>query len=106
MFKPCERFVKTRPYGRIAFACVQETRHRFHDDLAALEAQALDGLDLVIQQLDRSLESISYQDVELAAMVVADDARIDGRYLEIHQESCPRWPGRRRWPATCAHRRG
>src|SRR2546430_14459958 len=106
MFKPCERFVKTRPYGRIAFACVQETRHRFHHDLAALEAQALDGLDLVIQQLDRSLESISYQDVELAAMVVADDARIDGRYLEVHQESCPCWPGRRRWPATCAHRRG
>src|SRR5437763_5937824 len=85
MFKPCERFVKPRRYGRIAFACVQETRHRFHDDLAALEAQALDGLDLVIQQLDRSLESISYQDVELAGMVVADDDRIDGRYLEVHQ---------------------
>ena len=40
---------------------------------------------LVIQQLDRSLESISYQDVELAGMVVADDDRIDGRYLEVHQ---------------------
>src|SRR5438105_698057 len=72
MFKPCERFVKTRPYGRIAFACVQETRHRFHDDLAALEAQALDGLDLVIQQLDRSLESISYPDVELVGMVAVE----------------------------------
>ena len=64
---------------------MQELRHRFHEDLAALEAQALDGLDLVIQQLDRSLESISYQDVELAGMVVADDDRIDGRYLEVHQ---------------------
>ncbi|MGH2895719.1 MAG: phosphate signaling complex protein PhoU [Solirubrobacteraceae bacterium] len=62
-----------------------QTRHRFHEDLAALERQALDGLDLVIQQLDRSLESISYQDVELAGMVVADDDRIDGRYLEVHQ---------------------
>ena len=39
----------------------------------------------MIQQLDRALESISYQDVELAAMVVADDDRIDGRYLEVHQ---------------------
>ena len=64
---------------------VQEPRHRFHEDLAALEAQALGGLDIVIQQLDRSLESISYQDVELAGMVVADDDRIDGRYLEVHQ---------------------
>src|SRR6201993_3867467 len=62
-----------------------ETRHQFHESLRALEAQALDGLDLVIQQLDRALESISYQDVELAGMVVADDDRIDGRYLEVHQ---------------------
>jgi len=64
---------------------MQETRHQFHEQLRALEAQALDGLDIVIQQLDRALESISYQDVELAGMVVADDDRIDGRYLEVHQ---------------------
>ncbi len=62
-----------------------ETRQRFHEELAELERQTLDGLDLVIQQLDRSLESLSYQDVELAGMVVADDDRIDGRYLEVHQ---------------------
>ena len=48
-------------------------------------SQVLGGLDLVIEQLDRALESVSYQDVELAAMVVADDDRIDGRYLEVHQ---------------------
>src|SRR5947209_9822182 len=64
---------------------MHEPRHQFHEQLRTLEAQALDGLDLVIQQLDRSLESISYQDVELAGMVVADDDRIDGRYLEVHQ---------------------
>jgi phosphate transport system protein len=64
---------------------MREPRHQFHEDLKALEVQALDGLDLVIQQLDRSLEAISYQDVELAGMVVADDDRIDGRYLEVHQ---------------------
>src|SRR5213595_3838845 len=60
-------------------------RHQFREDLAGLERQTLDGLDLVIRQLDRALESISYQDVELAGMVVADDDRIDGRYLEVHQ---------------------
>jgi phosphate transport system protein len=64
---------------------MQETRHQFREDLKGLEHQALGGLDLVIQQLDRALESISYQDVELAGMVVADDDRIDGRYLEVHQ---------------------
>jgi phosphate transport system protein len=40
---------------------------------------------MVVQQVDRALEALSYQDVELAGMVVADDDRIDGRYLEVHQ---------------------
>ena len=64
---------------------MQETRHAFREALRELEDQALGGLDLVIGQLDRALESVSYQDVELAGMVVADDDRIDGRYLEVHQ---------------------
>jgi phosphate transport system protein len=64
---------------------MQETRHQFREELKGLESQVLGGIDIVVQQLDRALESISYQDVELAAMVVADDDRIDGRYLEVHQ---------------------
>jgi phosphate transport system protein len=62
-----------------------ETRHQFHEDLRALEEQALGGLDLVVGQLDRALEAIRFQDVELAGMVCADDDRVDGRYLEVHQ---------------------
>jgi phosphate transport system protein len=62
-----------------------ETRHQYREALKQLEHQALEGLDMVIQQLDRSLEAVSYQDIELAGMVVADDDRIDGRYLEVHQ---------------------
>src|ERR1700761_1387973 len=64
---------------------MQETRHQFREDLKELERQVLGGLDLVIGQLDRALEAVGYQDVELATMVVADDDRIDGRYLEVHQ---------------------
>jgi len=64
---------------------MQETRHAYRETLKELEKQTLGGLDIVIQQLDRALEAISYQDVELAGMVVADDDRIDGRYLEVHQ---------------------
>src|SRR5690242_9361303 len=64
---------------------MQETRHAFREALKDLERQTLGGMDLVLQQLDRALEAVSYQDVELAAMVVADDDRIDGRYLEVHQ---------------------
>ncbi|HZU40047.1 MAG TPA: phosphate signaling complex protein PhoU [Solirubrobacteraceae bacterium] len=64
---------------------MHETRHQFREALRDLERQTLGGLELVITQLDRALEAVSCQDVELAAMVVADDDRIDGRYLEVHQ---------------------
>jgi phosphate transport system protein len=64
---------------------MEEVRHQFREDLRGLEEQTLGGLDMVVQQLDRALESLAYQDVELAGMVVADDDRIDGRYLEVHQ---------------------
>jgi phosphate transport system protein len=50
-----------------------------------LERQTLGGLDLVIDQLDRALEAIAQQDADLAEIVVANDDRVDGRYLEVHQ---------------------
>jgi phosphate transport system protein len=60
-------------------------RSHFQQELEGLERSALGGLDLVAAALDRALETIRNQDVELAAMVIADDDRIDGRYLEVHQ---------------------
>jgi phosphate transport system protein len=61
------------------------TRTQFHEELARLEEQALGGLDMVVGSLDRALETVQHQDVELASMVISDDDRIDGRYLEVHQ---------------------
>src|SRR5215467_11887278 len=60
-------------------------RVEYQDELAKLEGSALGGLDLVNSALSRTLEAIEHQDVELAQLVVADDDRIDGRYLEVHQ---------------------
>ena len=61
-------------------------RKHFAEELRRVEAQGLGGLDLVVAQLDRVLEALEHQDVELAAMVIANDDLIDGRYLEVHQE--------------------
>ena len=61
------------------------TRSHFQEELEGLERSALGGLDLVVQALDRALETVANQDVELASIVIADDDRIDGRYLEVHQ---------------------
>jgi phosphate transport system protein len=62
-------------------------KHRveFQRQLAELELQALGGLDMVAQTLDRAIETVQHQDVELASIVIADDDRLDGRYLEVHQ---------------------
>src|SRR5947209_15573903 len=63
----------------------QETRHAFREALKELEKQTLGGLELVVAQLDRALWAISDKDLESASLVIADDDRLDGRYLEVHQ---------------------
>ncbi len=61
------------------------TRVEFRAELASLEQRGLDGLNLVTIALDRTVEALQHQDIELAELVIADDDVIDGRYLEIHQ---------------------
>ena len=60
-------------------------RPHFQQQLRELEERALGGLDVVVEQLDRTMESLTHQDIELAEMVIADDDRVDGRYMEVHQ---------------------
>ncbi len=63
----------------------ESVRVYYQEELEQLEASALGGLDLVSTALERTLEAVEQSDVELAQIVVADDDRIDGRYLEVHQ---------------------
>ena len=60
-------------------------RVHYQEELEALEASALEGLDMVRTALERTMEAVEHQDVELAQVVINDDDRIDGRYLEVHQ---------------------
>jgi len=63
----------------------EKTRVHYQEELEGLERSALGGLDLVMAALERTMEAVEQQDVELAEQIVADDDRIDGRYLEVHQ---------------------
>jgi len=63
----------------------QGVRVYYQEELEKLEASALGGLDLVATALMRTMEAVERHDVELAEVVIADDDRIDGRYLEVHQ---------------------
>ena len=60
-------------------------RLHFHEELTRLEHQTLGALDMVLVTLRRVLEALHHQDIELARLVILDDDRIDGRYLEVHQ---------------------
>jgi phosphate transport system protein len=60
-------------------------RLQFQEELTRLEEQALEALDMVVTTLDRTLEALRHRDIELAAIVIQDDDRLDGRYLEVHQ---------------------
>ena len=62
-----------------------DLRVTVHQHLQELEVRALGGIDLVVESLDRAMEAVRHQDVELAAMVIDDDDRVDGRFLEVHQ---------------------
>jgi phosphate transport system protein len=63
----------------------QDLRPHFHQELAELEHQALGAIEIVIEQFDRTLDALAHQDISLARIVIADDDRVDGRYLEVHQ---------------------
>jgi phosphate transport system protein len=60
-------------------------RVQYQEELEQLERSAIGGVDLVNAALERTCEAVEQQDVELAQIVIADDDRIDGRYLEVHQ---------------------
>ncbi len=63
----------------------ETARSQFRGELALLEEQALGAIDIVVTSLERAIEAVNHQDVELASMVIADDDRVDGRFLEVHQ---------------------
>lgn len=62
-----------------------EGRKTYQDELAEVEQQVLSTSDLVSVAIDRAVEAVQHQDAELASQVIADDDRIDGRYLDSHQ---------------------
>lgn len=68
----------------MAMSMVQ-LRQEYRERLEEIEQQALDGLDMVVDALDRVLAALLARDVALANAVVAEDDRIDARYLDTHQ---------------------
>ena len=60
-------------------------RQHFQRQMLELEHSAMGGLDMALGQLERAVLALETADQHLAQFVIADDDRIDGRYLEVHQ---------------------
>jgi phosphate transport system protein len=63
-----------------------EGRLHLRDEIRTIEKRALSGMEIVADQLDRTMRVVVDRDFGMADMVIADDDRIDGRFLEVHQE--------------------
>lgn len=61
-----------------------EMRRQFHEALARLERESLEALDGVIAELDRTIESLEHQDIELGQIVVERADALRARCAEIH----------------------
>lgn len=61
-----------------------EPRSQFQRELRELEQRSLGALDLVLTSLDRVIEALAHQDVELAQIVIDEDVRIDAVYVYVH----------------------
>lgn len=65
----------------------RQTRRHYQEELETLETSAMEAIGMVVSALERTLEAVEHSDVELAQLVITDDDRIDGRYLEVHQST-------------------
>jgi phosphate transport system protein len=63
----------------------EDMRTDFHEQLQELEDETLSTLELTSGALDQAIEAVLNADDELAVMVINNDDRIDGRYLDVNQ---------------------
>ncbi|MDP9341406.1 MAG: phosphate signaling complex protein PhoU [Actinomycetota bacterium] len=63
----------------------EETRRRFHDDLAQLQATLYREADLATTAVARSVEALVHRNNELAHAVIDGDDEVDECYLEIER---------------------
>jgi phosphate transport system protein len=63
-----------------------EGRLHLRDDIRSVERNALSGVELVADAIERTMRVLVDHDFGMADMVIADDDRIDGRFLESHHE--------------------
>ena len=66
---------------------MQETRKRFHDELAALEDTVLRMGEGAQRAVERAVHALVHRDEELANAVIAEDDALDAAYKDIEERT-------------------
>jgi len=64
-----------------------ETRKRFHDELAALEAEILQMGERAQRAVDRAVSALARRDAPLAHEVIEEDDALDAMYKDIEERT-------------------
>ncbi len=64
---------------------MQETRHRFHEQLEALEAEVRELGELAERSVGLAIDALERRDAALADRVIAGDDEIDNHYLSVER---------------------
>lgn len=60
-------------------------RRSFHEQLAGAESLVVETAGLVLQQLERTFQTLETRDSELADIVIAGDDAVDDKYIDIQE---------------------
>jgi phosphate transport system protein len=64
---------------------MQETRKRFHDELAALESEVLGLGERATRAVGNAVQALVTRDADLADRVIREDDALDATYIDIEQ---------------------
>jgi phosphate transport system protein len=64
---------------------MMQSRHKFHDELEALESEIVTESDLAEQAVGNAMRALSTRDDQLSSDVIARDDDIDERYIGIER---------------------
>ncbi len=65
---------------------IKDTNIHFHQELAELERKVLSMVERAEQMVEKAVQAVTSDDVELAAKVIEMDEGIDATYGEVHQD--------------------
>lgn len=63
-----------------------DTQTHFHAELAALEQKVLGMVDRAEQMVQQAVDAVTRGDLDLAAAVIENDAKIDEIHLDVHND--------------------